>query len=163
VLEIKAGAPLANGTPLFDSQARLVGIVVAPHTFDGVGVAALGAARITQSRNVAGAAAAAPAQPADFSAAASPVACRPAPEERVVPPPAGARSRHARKMVARVLALWKEDETPPSSKEAHDSGDQGPARVPTRTGRKEGRDGARPTWFTALVTTGPEEMVIAEL
>ncbi|MGZ5103129.1 MAG: J domain-containing protein, partial [Usitatibacter sp.] len=49
--ELKSAAPLPNGTPIFDSQARLVGIVVAPHSFGEGIVAALGASRIAQARN----------------------------------------------------------------------------------------------------------------
>jgi hypothetical protein len=48
--EIEAQATLPNGTPVFDAQARLVGLVAAPHAHgDGV-VAALGAARIAALR-----------------------------------------------------------------------------------------------------------------
>ncbi len=50
VVELKAAAPLANGTPVFDSQARLVGIVTTPHAFGEGLVAALGASRIAQAR-----------------------------------------------------------------------------------------------------------------
>lgn len=51
-MELKAGAPLPNGTPVFDSQARLVGIVTTPHAFGEGLVAALGASRIAQARGV---------------------------------------------------------------------------------------------------------------
>ncbi len=49
-IELKAAAPLENGTPVFDSQARLVGIVTTPHEFGDGLVVALGAARIGQAR-----------------------------------------------------------------------------------------------------------------
>ena len=47
--ELKAGVPLPNGAAAFDSQARLVGIVVTPHSFGEGLVVALGAARIAQA------------------------------------------------------------------------------------------------------------------
>jgi hypothetical protein len=49
-LELKAAEPLENGTPVFDAQARLVGIAVAPHAYGEGIVAALGAGRIGQAR-----------------------------------------------------------------------------------------------------------------
>ena len=48
-LQIDAQAPLPNGTPIFDKQARLVGLVAMPHGFGEGIVAALGAARIAAS------------------------------------------------------------------------------------------------------------------
>jgi hypothetical protein len=48
--ELRAAVPLPNGTPAFDSQARLVGIVVTPHAFGEGLVVALGTARIAQAR-----------------------------------------------------------------------------------------------------------------
>ena len=50
-VDLKAAAPLSNGTPFFDSQARLVGIVTTPHAFGEGLVAALGASRIAQARS----------------------------------------------------------------------------------------------------------------
>jgi hypothetical protein len=52
-LELKAATPIPNGTPVFDAQARLVGIVVTPHSFGEGLTVALGAARIAQARSAA--------------------------------------------------------------------------------------------------------------
>jgi hypothetical protein len=61
--ELKATAPLPNGTPVFDSQTRLVGIVVTPHAFGEGMVVALGAERIAQARDAPAEAPAAGAAP----------------------------------------------------------------------------------------------------
>lgn len=49
IIDLKMPVPLPNGTPIFDSQARLVGIVTTPHAFGEGLVVALGAPRITQA------------------------------------------------------------------------------------------------------------------
>ena len=163
VLEIKAGAPLANGTPLFDSQARLVGIVVTPHTFDGVVVAALGAARIAQSRNVVGAVAAAPSQPAT-QAAASPGAAAEPREDKAASPPAAPGTGNRGKMVGEGFStLWKEDDDTHQFVEPLDNVTKGQLGVPHAYWTKwTGRDAARPHLVHCLVTTGSEESVVAD-
>lgn len=88
--ELKAGAPLPNGTPVFDSQARLVGIVVTPHSFGEGMVVALGAARIEQARTAPAettGAGAAPSPPA-ASTSAPPASAPPASTAPASAPPA---------------------------------------------------------------------------
>lgn len=123
--ELKAAAVLPNGTPAFDSQARLVGIVVTPHSFGEGIVVALGASRIAQARSAAteAAVASAPAPtstasvsaPAQAAPAAAPSqaapATAPAAESTtpsLVPPPR--RGPRGSIVAEGFTTLWKEDD-----------------------------------------------------
>jgi hypothetical protein len=163
VLEIKAGAPLPNGTPLFDAQARLVGIVVAPHAFGEGVVAALGAARIAQSR--AAAVAAAPATPAGSPATpGAPAAAPGAPEDKpVAPAPASAPHGQGTMVAEGFATLWRESDDNLYLTEVLDNVTKGQVGVPHAYWTKwTGRDASRPHVVHCLVTFGPDEMVIAD-
>ena len=115
-LEVKSAEPLENGTPVFDAQARLVGLVVAPHAYGEGVVAALGASRITESR---GAIANALAAEKSAASASAPSALAPgaAPSAREpsasLPPPATRRGGRGTMVAEGFTTLWRE----------HDDGD----------------------------------------
>jgi hypothetical protein len=115
-LEVKAPVPLENGTPVFDGQARLVGLAVTPHNYGEGVVAALGSARIPQSRGsiiaaleaekaAAQSRAVAPAAPQAGSAVSVGPASAPAPAPAAVP-----RSGRATMVAEGFSTLWREDE-----------------------------------------------------
>ena len=58
VIELTAHSPFPTGSPVIDSQGRLVGLVTTPHSFGEGLTVALGSSRIAQARTPAGAAAA---------------------------------------------------------------------------------------------------------
>lgn len=110
-LELKAAEALENGTPVFDSQARLVGIAVTPHGYGEGLVAALGSSRIMQSRGtIAAALAAEKAQAATPSSGpAAPQASGSGLHGSPAPAPAPPRGRGT--MVAEgFTTLWREDD-----------------------------------------------------
>jgi hypothetical protein len=146
--ELKAAAPLPNGTPAFDSQARLVGIVVTPHTFGEGLVVALGATRIAQARGPATDATVAAAALSTSTASAS----------------AQARKREPRGSIVGegFTTLWKEDERG-TLIEVMDSPKTGAIGDPIAywtlwTGRNVlGNHRTR-----CLVTYGPDEEIVAD-
>jgi serine protease Do len=114
-LELKAAAPLPNGTPAFDAQGRLVGIVVTPHSFGEGLVVALGAARIAQARGgaasetVADAATPSSAAPASAATQTEPAAM-PAGESTALPSmPPPRRGPRGSIVDQGFTTLWKED------------------------------------------------------
>lgn len=56
LMQVSSAVPLPNGTPVFDDQARLAGIVTSPHTFGENVIIAVPAMRILQAKNAAAAA-----------------------------------------------------------------------------------------------------------
>jgi len=73
VMQIQSAVPLPNGTPVFDDQAKLAGIVTSPHAYGENMIVALPASRIVLAKNAAAAATSAPperARPAEASAPA---------------------------------------------------------------------------------------------
>jgi hypothetical protein len=118
-LEVKSAEPLENGTPVFDSQARLVGLAVTPHGYgDGI-VAALGSSRIPQSRGTIAAALAAEKATATAQSPATPLPAAPAPggssAVNVAPAPAAAATAPRRGGRGTMIAegfttLWREDD-----------------------------------------------------
>lgn len=148
-MEVKAGSPLPNGTPIFDSQARLVGLVVTPHAYGEGIVAALGAARL-----IAGApAASAPSQGSTAPFAAPSAAPSPAP-----------RSGAPGTLVAEgFTTLWREDERTLQLYEVLDDVKKGQVGVPHAYWTKwKGRDASRPHVVHCLVTHGADDVVIAD-
>jgi hypothetical protein len=124
-LELRAAVPLPNGTPAFDSQARLVGIVVRPHAFGDGLVVALGTARIAQARGGAAsreavadatvpastATSPAPTQtPAQASAPPEAAATPPGESAAPLPVPAPRRAPRGTIVDQGFATLWKEDE-----------------------------------------------------
>lgn len=170
-LELKAAVPLPNGTPAFDSQARLVGIVVTPHAFGEGTVVALGASRFAQA-----ASASAPAQAPSASAPAQAAASLPPADERAAPaaepPPSAASSPSAASpprrgsrgsIVAQGFAtLWKEDERG-AIIEVLDNPKTGAIGDPIAFWTLwEGRNMAGNPQTHCLVTFGPDEEVVAD-
>jgi hypothetical protein len=99
VLELKNPGPFPTGTPVIDSQGRLVGLVTTPHAFgEGVTIA-LGPQRIAQAR--AAGAISAPAEAA--SPAASSIA------EGAAPSVPAARAAGPVLVAEGFTTLWKED------------------------------------------------------
>jgi hypothetical protein len=95
LMQVQSPVPLPNGTPVFDSQARLAGIVTSPHPYGEGKSVAIPASRILQARNAASAATAAPtegARPAEKAASAE----KPVKEAEDVPQ-GGARSKELQK------------------------------------------------------------------
>jgi hypothetical protein len=166
--ELKAAAPLPNGTPAFDSQARLVGIVVTPHTFGEGLVVALGATRIAQARGPATEATVAAAATSTSAASASaPTQAEPAVPpagESKAPAPAQARKHGPRGSIVGegFTTLWKEDERG-TLIEVMDSPKTGAIGDPIAywtlwTGRNVLGDHRT----RCLVTYGPDEEVVAD-
>ncbi|HUL94821.1 MAG TPA: hypothetical protein VLT89_02360 [Usitatibacter sp.] len=60
MMQVRSAVPLPNGTPVFDSQAQLAGIVTSPHAYGEGLIVALPASRILEARNAASAATTAP-------------------------------------------------------------------------------------------------------
>lgn len=104
-LEVKSAEPLDNGAPVFDSQGRLVGLAVRPHDYGEGIVAALGAARITQSRGAIAASLAAEKAAAE----AQPVSPASGAAASVAPAPA-ARRGQATMVAEGFTTLWREDD-----------------------------------------------------
>ena len=140
---VKAAVALANGTPIFDAQERLVGVVVSPHAYGEGITAALGAGRIAQARGPA--AAAAQAAKAGEGAAPAAPASGAAPQASVSPAPlpSPARGRGLGRMVGEGFAtLWKEDDVDRSLVEVLDDVKKGSVGLPLAYWtRWEGRDG----------------------
>jgi hypothetical protein len=162
--EIKAATPLPNGTPTFDSQARLVGIVVTPHAFGEGVVVALGAARIAQARGaaaeatVAAAATSTPAAPAQGEPATAP-ARESTPPSSVPPPRRGPRGSILSEGFA---TLWKEDERG-AMIEVLDKPKTGAVGDPIAYWTLwTGRNVASNPGTHCLVTFGPDEDVVAD-
>lgn len=160
---LKAAVSLPNGTPVFDAQARLVGIVTTPHEFGEGIVAALGAARIAQARGASGPAptvAAAPAA-ADSASAASAAAARSA-----SPAPAAApasRGGSGGTLVGEGFStLWKEDYRGHMI-EAMDDVKKGAVGIPIAYWTLwSGRDPEVAHTSHCLVTFGAEQEVVAD-
>ena len=154
VLEVKAAVPLPNGTPVFDAQARLVAIVVAPHAFGEGVTAALGAARIAQARGSAPAVAAAPAaMPAREATQAAPAS----------PEPAPARGSDAAMVAEGFTSLWREDEGDHRLVEVLDEIRTGDVGVPIAYWTKWApRGGGAPQSVHCRVTYGPKAEVVAD-
>jgi hypothetical protein len=164
--ELNAAAPLPNGTPAFDSQARLVGIVVTPHSFGEGAVVALGAARIAQARGGAAEATATAdspstsTPPASRSTPAEPAATSASESAAPLPPP---RRGPRGSIVAEGLAtLWKEDRTG-SMIEVMDSPKTGAVGDPIAYWTLwKGRDVASNPSTHCLVTFGDDDEVVAD-
>lgn len=163
-LEVKSSGPLENGTPVFDSHARLVGIVVAPHAYGEGVVAALGAARIPQSRGTIAtaiaaekASAAAAAAPAPASSSASTTS--PAPSSAPAPARAGGRGT----LVAEGFStLWREDEDG-QIEELLDDVTKGKVGIPLAYWTKwTGRDASRRQPVHCRVVQNETDVAIAE-
>ena len=103
---VKAGIELPNGTPLFDAQLRLVGLVTSPHGFgDGV-VAAIGAGRIAQP-----APSVAAAPPASSPSPSAPTPSAPTPSAPTPSAPATSSPSRGAELVAEgFTTLWIEDD-----------------------------------------------------
>lgn len=162
-LEVKAGAPLPNGAALFDSQARLVGIVVAPHAYGEGKVAALGATRIAQARGAASPPVAAAPAAAPMPAATTPAAAASPAEAAVpLPPPATRRGGRGTLVEEGFSSLWREDsegrlvEVLDNIKKA-DVGN--PLAYWTRW---TGRDSASPQVVHCRITYGAEESIVVD-
>jgi hypothetical protein len=98
LFQLKAGTALPNGTPVFDSKARLVGLVTAPHGF-GDGVVAMGTARVVRASGI---------QPETQAANAG--AAAPASTPSSPAPSTPERSAAGPTLIADgFTTLWKED------------------------------------------------------
>ncbi len=171
--ELKAGAPLPNGTPVFDSQARLVGIVVTPHSFGEGMVVALGAARIEQARTApaemtgAGTAPSPPAAPASTPPVSAPAKTEPAAPpaaESAATPAAPPSQRGPRGSIVSegFATLWKEDRQG-ALIEVLDNPKVGTIGDPiTYWTLWKGRDVASNPSTHCLVTFGDDEEVVAD-
>ena len=108
LFKLKAGTEIPNGTPVFDSKGRFVGLVTASHAF-GDGVVAMGAARLVKGSGVQPEAVPAAAA---AGAAASPGATPSSPVAPSTPAaPTADRSAVAPTLLAEgFTTLWKEDE-----------------------------------------------------
>lgn len=104
MVEIRAAAPLDNGTPIFDSQGRLAALVVAPSTLGEGRMVALPASRIVQTRGVAAAVTTAQNAPESNAAGASPVA------PTVASAAPATRGVRGTKTGEGFATLWKEDD-----------------------------------------------------
>ena len=158
-LEIKAGAPLPNGAPIFDSQARLVGLVANPHAYgDGI-VAALGGARIAAARP-AGAAVASSAIP-NVAAGAHPAPTS-SPGETAPRPSLG--SPRGTMVAEGFTTLWREAEDEDRrTVEVLDSVKKGYIGLPISYWTKwTGRDPNTPQPTHCVVTYGPNDEVVAD-
>jgi len=161
VFEVKTFAPLPNGTPLFDSQARLVGLVTAPSTLgEPNAVVALGTGRIAQARGVAAEATtvASSNAPAGSAPPAPPVA-----SSTPASPPAsvskGAGKVRGVKVDEGFTTLWKENSRGATT-EVLDSVKTGAIGDPIAYWTKwTGRDVGTST--ACLVTFGDEDEIIA--
>jgi hypothetical protein len=162
VFELKAGAALPNGTPVFDSQARVVGIVASAQAFAPGALVALGAGRIMQARGGAAEGAqqvgAAPAAtPATAPTAAS--SADSAPGSPVPPPRRGPRGSI---LDQGFTTLWKEDSSG-AMIEVMDNVKVGNVGDPIAFWtRWTGRDVAAQPQTHCLVTFGPDEEVVAD-
>ncbi len=152
VLELRAPGPFPTGTPLIDSQGRLVGIVTAPHGFgEGLNVA-LGPSRIAQAR----AAGAIPASPEAASSIVSPAAESAASSAPV------ARGAGPVLVADGFTTLWKEDAAF-RAVEVLDNPRKGQVGVPLGYWTKwTGRDPRH--WYDlhCVVTFGDEEEVVVD-
>ena len=148
---LNAATTLPNGTPVFDAQARLVGLVVTPHDFGAGLTAALGVARIVQARTGGALAASEPAV-----AAANVPAPVPAPASR--PAPAASRA----KLVGEgFTTLWKEDEVDGSLVEVLDDVKKGYVGLPIAYWTKwSGRDGQ--VHATHCTVLGPGGVTVSD-
>jgi hypothetical protein len=165
-LEVKSAATLPPGTPLFDAQARLVGIVAAAPAAGG-GIVAWDAARIAQARG-----AATGTEPAAASAKAPKEPARAAPEparaasEPAQPAPSIAASpqRGPRgTMVDEGFAtLWKEDRLG-ALIEVMDHPKTGAVGDPIAYWtRWKGRDVASDPQTHCMVTFGDDDEIVAD-
>lgn len=162
VVELKAAAPLPNGTPVFDSQARLVGIVTTPHAFGEGLVAALGAARIAQARAPAATTTAA-ASAAPVSTPSAPAAAAPPAEQSVAMPAPGTRRGAGGTLVGEgFTSLWKEDDEGRLI-EVLDSPTKGDVGNPLAFWTLwSGRDSTTPQVIHCVVTFGPNKDIVAD-
>ena len=167
--ELKAAAPLPNGTPAFDSQARLVGIVVTPHSFGEGIVVALGAARIVQARGAPAETALAPAATTSFPATVSTLtevaSTAPPAAESPAPPSAPSPRRGPRGTIVAegFTTLWKEEEGGGALIEVLDHPKTGAVGDPIAYWTLwKGRDVQSRPETRCLVTFGPDEEVVAD-
>jgi hypothetical protein len=156
---LKTDAPLPNGAPVFDSQARLAGIVVSPHTFGEGIVAAFGASRIAQARGDAGQKATVPPASASAPAQAEPPAAESAARPTEPPPRRGPRGSIVSEG---FTTLWKEDERG-ALIEVLDDPKTGAIGDPLAYWTLwTGRDVSRNSGTHCLVTFGPDQEVVAD-
>ena len=155
--ELKAGAALPNGTPAFDVQGRLVGLVTAPHALGEGVVVALSAGRVLQARG-AGAEAVATAPAAGAAPGAQPSTPAPAePAPATIPERRGPRGTL---LAEGFTTLWKEDNRGQMI-EVMDNPKTGAVGDPIAYWTKwSGRDLNAQTH--CVVTFGPDEEVVAE-
>lgn len=164
VLEVKAAVPLPNGTPVFDQQARLVGIVVAPHAFGEGVIAALGAARIAQAQRPGAAMAAAPPAPAGAAAPEPAAAATVSPGPAAASPePAPARGSEGAMLAEGFTSLWREDEGDHHLVEVLDDIRKGDVGNPIAYWTKwPPRGGGSPQQVHCRVTHGPNAEIVAD-
>jgi hypothetical protein len=158
-LEIKAGAPLTNGAPIFDAQARLVGLVVAPHAYGEGIVAALGGARIAASRPAA-AQVAAPSAIPNAAGTGAPGA----PPTSDAAPAAASGPRSGTKLGEGFTTLWKEAEDEDRRLiEVLDDTKKGYIGLPLAYWTKwTGRNPAIPQVTHCVVTYGADDEIVAD-
>jgi hypothetical protein len=150
VLELNLQGALPTGSPVIDSQGRLVGIVTTPHSFGEGLTVALGPTRIAQAR-AAGAAAAA--------IASSPVAAPSSPGAVPLPAP---RGRGPALVGEGFTTLWKEDSAQ-RMVEVLDDAKKGQVGVPLAYWTKwTGRDPNRSYDTHCVVTFGDDEEIVVD-
>jgi hypothetical protein len=167
VLELKVAAPLPNGTPIFDSQSRLVGIVTTPHAHGEGVVVALPGSRIVQARGPAAAVAAAAPTAATSPSASSPApiaVTQASPPESAAASPAPTTRRGSRGTLEEegFSSLWKED-SDMRLVEVLDNLKKGTVGNPMAYWtRWSGRDPSRAFAVHCLVTFGAQEQVVMD-
>ena len=161
VIEIKSEAPLPNGAPIVDAQARLVGLVAPQHAYGEGFVAALGAARIAASRPAV-AQAAAPSAIPSVAAGSAPSSPAPGGEATASQPARG--SPRGTKVAEGFTTLWKEAEDEDHRTiEVLDNVRKGYIGLPiSYWTRWTGRDSRTPQPTRCVVTYGPNDDVVAD-
>jgi hypothetical protein len=157
LIEIRAAAPLDNGTPLFDAQGRLAALVVAPNTLGEGRMVALPASRIVQTRGATAVVAAAPATPG----APESDAAGPAPVARAPIPASASRGTRGVKTGEGFATLWKEDDDGRLVEVLDDAKTGQPGVNLAYWTQWTGRDAESPHLVHCLVT-GTGERVIVE-
>ena len=157
VLELNVPGPFPTGTPVIDSQGRLVGLVTTPHSFGEGLTVALGSSRIAQAKS-AGAAAAAIAAPST----AAPSTSASAPGSALALPTPTARGGRGVMQGDGFTTLWKEDSTG-RLVEVLDNPKKGQVGAPLAYWSQwTGRDPSRSYDLHCVVTFGAEEEIIAD-